>query len=193
MKILKFTLPAIALLLGALLVNSPAVAKVSKVKEAQQILMKLGYDPGSEDGKWGKKTRKALNVFQKSFGFIETKKFSGGMLDVLRTVNDGGEKSTAPISDRIGNTVFVSTGERLYFDPKGEKVIQLKNGKKISRRWRIMKNGLHCETTYNKKEFCEGVDPLYYVIFKVKNEQRWYQLNGWKVWTMTMKEGKHLK
>ena len=43
-----------------------------KVKQAQQYLQKLGYDPGGTDGKFTKTTRKSIRQFQKKYKLKET-------------------------------------------------------------------------------------------------------------------------
>ena len=43
-----------------------------KVKQAQQYLLKLGFDPGETDGQFTKATRKAIRKFQKKYNLKET-------------------------------------------------------------------------------------------------------------------------
>ena len=43
-----------------------------KVKQAQQYLLKLGFDPGGTDGKFTKSTRKAIRKFQTKYKLKET-------------------------------------------------------------------------------------------------------------------------
>ena len=43
-----------------------------KIKQAQQYLQKLGYDPGGTDGKFTKTTRKSIRQFQKKYKLKET-------------------------------------------------------------------------------------------------------------------------
>ena len=43
-----------------------------KVKQAQQYLLKLGFEPGVADGQFTKSTRKALRKFQKKYNLKET-------------------------------------------------------------------------------------------------------------------------
>lgn len=185
-------LGASVLMLSALTATN-ALAKSDRTLEAQQILTKLGHYKGDLDGSWGQQSREALNAFQKQAGFKTSSRLTRGFRDVLKTIDQGGTRNYVPIEERIGNTLIVNTGERIYFNPNSTKVIQLKNGKKYKRKWRQMDNGLYCETLFNKKEFCEGVSSSNFVIFKIKDETRWYQLNGRLKWTMKLKEGNQLK
>lgn len=168
------------------------LAKSTSVEKAQKILNKLGYYEGDIDGRWGKKSRKSLNTFQKKHGFNTSKRLSNGLLKALQTVDEGGKRNFVPISERIGNTLIVNSGEKIYYDTDGTKIIKLKSGKSVKRKWRKMKNGKFCETLYNKSEFCEGKSKSKYVIFKVGEKTHWFRLNGWREWEMTLKEGKKL-
>lgn len=170
-----------------------APAKANNVKDAQKILSKLGFYKDNIDGKWGSNTREALNEFQKRAGFRATKRLTAGFMDVLQTIDKGGVRDFVPIAERIGNTLVVSSGERIYFDPDGTKIIQLKNGKRYKRSWRKMDNGLYCETLHNRQEFCEGITKSKYVIYKINGETRWYRLNGRREWMMKLEKGNQLK
>ena len=44
------------------------------IKEIQVLLKIYGYDPGTIDGKWGLKTRNAVERFQRDLGLKETRK-----------------------------------------------------------------------------------------------------------------------
>lgn len=55
-----------------------------QVKQAQGILQELGYDPGSIDGRMGKKTREALRQFQHAHNLPETGQIDAATKAVLR-------------------------------------------------------------------------------------------------------------
>jgi hypothetical protein len=184
---------AVGLLPAALALLALGPASAGRIDEAQKILTKLGYYGGTIDGKWGDETRQALNAFQQKAGFNQTKTLNADFMDVLRTIDAGATRNFAPIQERIGNTLLVASGERIYFDPDGTKIIQVKGGLRYKRSWRKMSNGLHCETLYDRREFCEGVSKSKYVIYRLNDETRWFRLNGHREWTMQLKPGKQLK
>ena len=55
-----------------------------KIKQAQQYLTKLGFDPGGTDGRFTKSTRKALRKFQKSSKLKETGNLDNATYEELR-------------------------------------------------------------------------------------------------------------
>lgn len=190
-RLLKLALPV---LIVASAGTAPAYAlKQSQVESAQLTLATIGYYKGPVDGKWTSDSLVALNKFQEDNDFETTKDLTSGFINVLSTISDGGQRDYAPISERIGNTMFVSSGERIYFDPDGSKIIQLKNGRSYNRSWRKLDSGAYCETLFDRTEFCEGQSASNYVIFKLKDQLRWYKPNGKLVWTMELKEGRRLR
>src|SRR5262249_46714294 len=56
----------------------------SRVEEAQRLLAKLGYDPGSSDGVFGDKTAAAIESFQAASGMAVTGGLDDALLDRLR-------------------------------------------------------------------------------------------------------------
>jgi Putative peptidoglycan binding domain len=185
---------AVPLLILAATPFAPAHAlKQSQYKMAQQTLTELGYYKGPVDGKWSDEALVALNKFQEDNDFEQTKKLTRGFVGVLKTISEGGTRDYVPISERIGNTLFVSSGERIYFKPDGSKIIQLKNGRSYNRSWRKLENGAYCETLFDRTEFCEGQSESKYIILKVKKKTRWFKPSGKRVWTMVLKEGRRLR
>ena len=189
-----FRIIMIGILIGLLNAASPISlqAKSQRVEEAQTILTKLGFYKGEIDGQWGSESREALNEFQKKHGFVVSRGLSIAIMEVLKTVDKGAIPGYVPISDRIGNTVIVDTGERIFYDTDGTKLIKLKNGNTVERKWRQMENGRHCETLYNKKEYCEGLTPSSYIIFKHEDQTYWFRRNGRRDWIMKLEEGNQL-
>ena len=67
----------VIVVLMSLAVLSPAVVHAGydpAVKEVQQKLDELGFEPGPIDGYWGKRTADAIKAYQRSQGFAETGK-----------------------------------------------------------------------------------------------------------------------
>ncbi len=189
---IKNWISAVAICLFAGTFASQADARSSRVEEAQQIMTRLGIYNGEIDGNWGKESREALNDFQKKHGFVTSKGLSSAFLEILKIVDAGAIRYYVPIAERIGNTMIVSSGERIFYDTDGTKIIKLKNGKSVNRTWRQLENGHYCETLYNRKEFCEGQTNSRYIIFKVNNESHWYRRNGRLEWKMSFEEGNQL-
>ena len=61
----------------------PEPPPASPVKEVQQALKKLGYDPGPETGEMSFQTRAALIAFQRQNGLVETGKLDAPTLDAI--------------------------------------------------------------------------------------------------------------
>ena len=55
-----------------------------KVKQAQQYLQKLGFEPGETDGRFTKSTRKALRKFQKKYKLKETGNLDNATYEELK-------------------------------------------------------------------------------------------------------------
>lgn len=67
-------------------INSPANRRLvsdEPVRKIQALLAEEGYKPGSADGKMGKKTRDAINQFQRDNGLAVTGIPSSGLLKIL--------------------------------------------------------------------------------------------------------------
>ena len=58
------------------------------IKEAQQLLSELGYDPGPIDGIWGPRTESALRKFQGDFGLKEDGVIDQDILSKLRLMKE---------------------------------------------------------------------------------------------------------
>lgn len=56
----------------------------AQVAEAQQLLARLGYDPGPVDGLYGKRTANAIMAFQRDKGVNADGKLTPQMLDLIR-------------------------------------------------------------------------------------------------------------
>ncbi|MBW2246665.1 MAG: peptidoglycan-binding protein [Deltaproteobacteria bacterium] len=59
-----------------------------QVFQVQQRLQALGYDPGSPDGIWGERTRKALSAYQQAHGLAATGEINPETLLKLRVIED---------------------------------------------------------------------------------------------------------
>lgn len=69
------------------------------VAYVQEALQELGYDPGTADGAWGQRTRKALNEYRASLNLPDTETITGSSLYSLhRTVAAG---QTLPFPGRV--------------------------------------------------------------------------------------------
>jgi peptidoglycan hydrolase-like protein with peptidoglycan-binding domain len=59
------------------------------VREVQQLLTDLGYDPGPVDGAWGAKTLAALNALRAAHGLPEVGALDESSLELLAQLRKG--------------------------------------------------------------------------------------------------------
>ena len=71
------------LLSGAFLETVQSMTLGMGIREIQQALLDLGFNPGPVDGKMGKKTRLAIRAFQKQSGLPDSGKITPGMVEKL--------------------------------------------------------------------------------------------------------------
>jgi localization factor PodJL len=55
------------------------------VQEAQAQLARLGFDPGSPDGKIGPRTRRAVEAFQAGAGLAVTGEIDASLVEALQS------------------------------------------------------------------------------------------------------------
>jgi peptidoglycan hydrolase-like protein with peptidoglycan-binding domain len=169
-----------------------AEAGSAEVKRAQELLTKLGYDPGLADGAWGGKSRVALNAFQNDQGFKTTSRLRADILLALNLVSDGAEKSPLLIAERVENTLILGNGIRIYYAPDGKKIARLKNGKRHTSKWRKKADGTFCEyLTRQKREVCDGNS----VLISYKHEEKWFYFDkkGKNIFEIKLIRGNQLK
>jgi peptidoglycan hydrolase-like protein with peptidoglycan-binding domain len=182
---------ALAIAIGA---SIPANAASTKIKKAQEILVQLGYNPGEPDGAWGGKSREALNAFQEAQGFDTTRNLTKGASLALELVSKGAKKTPLPVADRVGNTLVLDVGARIYYSPEGKKSVRLPNGKILSAKWRKKEDGTYCEYVFTtKKEDCVGAFEAGFVIYFHDNNWIYFEKNGKKKYGISMVKGEHLK
>ncbi len=172
----------------------PANAASIKVKKAQEMLAQLGYDPGKPDGAWGGKSREALNAFQVAQGFHTTRSLTKGARLALELVSRGASKTPLPVADRVGNTLILDVGARVYYSPEGKKTVRLPNGKILSAKWRKKQDGTYCEYIFTtKKDDCVGAFEGSFVIFYHEDKWHYFEKNGKKKYGISLVEGDQLK
>lgn len=95
-KLRNFTLFLVALWLSVSGVSAQSNETVAYVQEA---LQELGYDPGTADGAWGRRTRKALNEYRAMLDLPETEDVTGSSLYLLHRAVAAGQ--TLPFPGRV--------------------------------------------------------------------------------------------
>ena len=174
--------------------HTPAQAGDAKVMAAQEALAKLGYDPGTPDGSWGGKSRKALNAFQKAHGLKPTRRLGKGPALALELAAAGAKSVPLPMADRVGNTLILDVGARVYYSPDGQKILRLPNGKVIKAKWKKKADGTYCEFVFAiKKMDCGDKFEKRFVIFKLDDKWTYFEKNGKKKWGMKLADGDQLK
>nr|WP_306263441.1 alginate lyase family protein [Pararhizobium sp. IMCC3301] len=91
----------VALFLIALCVSVPGVSAQSNetVAYVQEALQELGFDPGTADGAWGRRTRTALNAYRATLDLPEQQDISGSSLYNLHRIVAAGQ--TLPFPGQI--------------------------------------------------------------------------------------------
>ena len=81
-------------------------------------------------------------------------------------------KSPWSIKERIGNTLMLDNGARVYYSERGAKIVRTNSGKTIKKTWIKKADGTYCEYLFaTKKMACENEAPLAYVMYPdAKNE-----------------------
>lgn len=193
LRLLQISVIALGLAFTTAL-TAPASAANAKIKAAQEMLVKLGYDPGEPDGAWGGKSRDALNAFQKEQGFKNTRRLGKGTLLALELISNGAEKSALLMAEKAGNTVVLDAGFRVYYAPNGEKLLRLTNGKIIKAKWHKKDDGTYCEYVFSiKKESCGDKWAAGLITYKLDGKWTVFEKTGKKKWGMRVVEGDHLK
>ena len=86
-----------------------------KVKQAQQYLLKLGFDPGEADGRFTKATRKALRKFQKKYNLKETGNLDNATYEELKWQTEAKEYGGNVASTKILKTAAQYKGVPYVF------------------------------------------------------------------------------
>ena len=86
-----------------------------KVKQAQQYLQKLGYDPGGTDGKFTKTTRKSIRQFQKKHKLKETGNLDNATYEELKWQTEAKDYGGNVASTRILKTAAQYKGVPYVF------------------------------------------------------------------------------
>ena len=86
-----------------------------KVKQAQQYLLKLGYDPGGTDGKFTKTTRKSIRSFQKKYKLKETGNLDNATYEELKWQAEAKEYGGNVASTKILKTAAQYRGVPYVF------------------------------------------------------------------------------
>lgn len=196
---MKFSSIAALVVAGAMVVSTHSQsshAASAQVKAAQEQLNKLGYDVGEPDGAWGGKSRAALNAFQKAQGFPQTRRLGKPAIAVLEILTTGGEP-TKPraMAEVIGKTLILDNGVRVYYSPKGKKILRLRNGKRITKKWRKRADGTYCEYWFSKKKTLCNVDRNALYIAYRKGDANVYfdRKTGKRLWAIKLADGDQLK
>ena len=86
-----------------------------KVKQAQQYLQKLGFDPGETNGQFTKATRKALRKFQKKYKLKETGNLDNATYEELKWQTEAKEYGGNVASTKILKTAAQYKGVPYVF------------------------------------------------------------------------------
>ena len=86
-----------------------------KIKQAQQYLLKLGFDPDETDGRFTKSTRKALRKFQKKYKLKETGNLDNVTYEELKFQVEAKEYGGNVATTKILKTAAQYKGVRYVF------------------------------------------------------------------------------
>ncbi len=88
------------------------------VRETQELLAKLGYNPGPSDGLYGPKTAKAITSFQADLGLVQDGQFSESILARLRKTIDKRNTVTLPSVQTATSTAENQSPQITDTDPE---------------------------------------------------------------------------
>lgn len=77
------------------------------IREAQELLDKLGFEPGPPDGIWNSQTKWAYQRFLSDAGLPPAETLTPEALRALRNLDGGGARQPSPSSQVAGSTVTV--------------------------------------------------------------------------------------
>ena len=103
-----------------------------KVKQAQQYLQKLGFDPGETSGQFTKATRKALRKFQKKYKLKETGNLDNATYEELKWQAEAKEYGGNVASTKILKTAAQYKGVPYVLTRTAD--TQAREGKFVSRK-----------------------------------------------------------
>ena len=86
-----------------------------KIKQAQQYLQKLGFEPGETDGRFTKSTRKAIRKFQKKYNLKETGNLDNATYEELKWQAEAKEYGGNVASTKILKTAAQYKGVPYVF------------------------------------------------------------------------------
>ena len=86
-----------------------------KIKQAQQYLQKLGFEPGETDGRFTKATRKAIRKFQKKYNLKETGNLDNATYEELKWQAEAKEYGGNVASTKILKTAAQYKGVPYVF------------------------------------------------------------------------------
>ena len=86
-----------------------------KIKQAQQYLQKLGFEPGEMDGRFTKSTRKAIRKFQKKYNLKETGNLDNATYEELKWQAEAKEYGGNVASTKILKTAAQYKGVPYVF------------------------------------------------------------------------------
>ncbi|MER2138815.1 MAG: NlpC/P60 family protein [Succiniclasticum sp.] len=86
-----------------------------KIKQAQQYLQKLGFEPGETDGRFTKATRKAIRKFQKKYNLKETGNLDNATYNELKWQTEAKEYGGNVASTKILKTAAQYKGVPYVF------------------------------------------------------------------------------
>ncbi len=86
-----------------------------KIRQAQQYLQKLGFDPGETDGRFTKSTRRALRKFQKKYKLKETGNLDNATYEELKWQTEAKEYGGNVASTKILKTAAQYKGVPYVF------------------------------------------------------------------------------
>ena len=86
-----------------------------KIKQAQQYLQKLGFEPGDTDGRFTKSTRKAIRKFQKKYNLKETGNLDNATYEELKWQAEAKEYGGNVASTKILKTAAQYKGVPYVF------------------------------------------------------------------------------
>ena len=110
-RLRKFCLPLV------FVIFAPSALLAQSIAEVQTALNRLGFNVGSVDGRPGQQTTRAIRMFQRAYGYIDTGQMRGQHIGALMTMADWVSTRPGVFVVPVDQRRKLSSPEDAFFQP----------------------------------------------------------------------------